>query len=99
MGPCRMATMRVYLASLGAGLLVGVVYSLLNVRSPAPPAVALLGLLGILIGEQIIPVAKHMLDGSHLGTALRQSRCSRHVFGLLPGRHDQEVPLNIDSKW
>ena len=44
--------MRVYLLSLGAGLLVGVVYSLLNVRSPAPPVVALVGLFGILIGEQ-----------------------------------------------
>jgi XapX domain-containing protein len=52
-----MADMRVYLLSLGAGLLVGIVYSLLNVRSPAPPMVALVGLFGILIGEQI---AKHM---------------------------------------
>ena len=49
--------MRVYLLSLGAGLLVGIIYSLLNVRSPAPPVVALAGLFGILIGEQI---AKHM---------------------------------------
>ena len=31
--------MKVYLLSLGAGLLVGVIYSLLNVRSPAPPVV------------------------------------------------------------
>ena len=29
--------MRVYLFSLGAGLLVGIIYSLLNVRSLAPP--------------------------------------------------------------
>ena len=56
-----MADMRVYLLSLGAGLLVGIVYSLLNVRSPAPPMVALVGLFGILIGEQI---AKHMLTFS-----------------------------------
>ena len=45
--------MRVYLLSLGAGLLVGIIYSLLNVRSPAPPVVALVGLFGILIGGQI----------------------------------------------
>jgi XapX domain-containing protein len=64
-----MANMRVYVLSLGAGLLVGVVYSLLNVRSPAPPVVALVGLLGILLGEQIIPLAKHMLQGSHLAAA------------------------------
>ena len=30
--------MKLYALSLGAGLLVGVVYSLLNVRSPAPPS-------------------------------------------------------------
>ncbi|PYM53063.1 MAG: XapX domain-containing protein, partial [Candidatus Rokuibacteriota bacterium] len=48
--------MKIYLLSLGAGLLVGVIYSLVNVRSPAPPVVALVGLLGILLGEQIIPV-------------------------------------------
>ena len=29
--------MKIYLISLGAGLLVGVIYSLINVRSPAPP--------------------------------------------------------------
>ena len=36
-----------------AGVLIGMVYALLNVRSPAPPAIALTGLLGILIGEQL----------------------------------------------
>jgi XapX domain-containing protein len=84
-----MATMRVYLLSLGAGLLVGVVYGLLNVRSPAPPVVALLGLFGILIGEQIIPVDKHMLEGSHLAAAWRQSHGTPHIFGPLPGRHER----------
>jgi XapX domain-containing protein len=89
--------MRVYLLSLGAGLLVGVVYSLLNVRSPAPPVVALVGLFGILIGEQIIPVAKHMLDGSHLAAAWRQSHGARHIFGFLPGRHDGTAQPTIVS--
>jgi len=78
--------MRAYLISLGAGLLVGVVYSLLNVRSPAPPVVALVGLLGILLGEQIIPVAKDLLAGSSIVSAWRQSQCTPHVFGRLPGR-------------
>ena len=89
--------MRVYLLSLGAGLLVGVVYSLLNVRSPAPPLVALVGLLGILMGEQIIPVAKQMLDGSHLAAAWRQSYGTPHIFGLLPGRHERATQPNTDS--
>ena len=78
--------MKIYLLSLGAGLLVGVVYSLLNVRSPAPPLVALVGLLGILAGEQIIPLGKQLLDGSALRTAWQQERCGEHLFGALPGR-------------
>ena len=90
--------MRAYLLSLGAGLLVGIVYALLNVRSPAPPVVALVGLLGILIGEQLIPVARHMLAGSHLAAAWRQSQCTPHIFGLLPGRHEGATLAEIDSK-
>ncbi|MGO8126763.1 DUF1427 family protein, partial [Rhizobium ruizarguesonis] len=50
--------MKLYLLSLGAGLMVGVIYSLINVRSPAPPVVALIGMLGILVGEQLVPLAK-----------------------------------------
>ena len=42
--------MKLYVLSLAAGLLVGIVYSLIQVRSPAPPLVALVGLLGILVG-------------------------------------------------
>jgi XapX domain-containing protein len=77
--------MKVYLVALGAGLLVGVVYSLLNVRSPAPPVVALIGLLGILLGEQIIPVGRQMVAGSSISTAWQRVRCGQHVFGELPG--------------
>ena len=40
-----------YLLSLGAGLAVGVAYGLIGVKSPAPPIIALVGLLGILAGE------------------------------------------------
>ena len=90
--------MRVYLLSLGAGLLVGIVYSLLNVRSPAPPVVALVGLFGILVGEQIIPVAKNLLGGSNLAAAWRQSQCTPHMFGLLPGRHGRATQPNIDTE-
>ena len=79
--------MTVYLLSLGAGLLVGVVYSLLNVRSPAPPVVALIGLLGILLGEQILPVGRQMIGGTSIRTAWQHMRCGQHVFGAMPGRH------------
>ncbi|MFY8105454.1 MAG: XapX domain-containing protein [Elstera sp.] len=82
--------MKPYLLSLGAGLLIGVIYSLLNVRSPAPPIIALAGLMGILIGEQIIPVAKHLLDGTAFSAALHHSQSKDHVFGALPGRDPQK---------
>ena len=90
--------MRVYLLSLGAGLLVGILYSMLNVRSPAPPVVALVGLLGILVGEQIIPVAREMVKGSHVAAAWRDSHAIPHLFGLLPGRHAAAMQAGIDSE-
>ncbi|MBP2197754.1 DUF1427 family protein [Pantoea cypripedii] len=46
------------LISLGAGVLVGLFYALLRVRSPAPPAIALIGLLGMIIGGQLIHLVK-----------------------------------------
>ncbi|KTF68348.1 hypothetical protein ATB93_14490 [Sphingomonas sp. WG] len=52
--------MKAYLLSLSAGLLIGFIYSLIGVRSPAPPIVALIGLAGILAGEQILPLAKRL---------------------------------------
>lgn len=44
-----------YLIALLIGLFVGALYALLGVRSPAPPTVALVGLLGMLIGENLLP--------------------------------------------
>jgi XapX domain-containing protein len=44
--------MKTLLISFVAGLLVGVVYGVIRVKSPAPPIVALLGLLGMVLGEQ-----------------------------------------------
>lgn len=78
--------MKIYLLSLGAGLLVGVIYSCLGVRSPAPPLVALIGLLGILVGEQIVPIGRQMLVGSGFQSAWTQAHCGSHIFGMLPGR-------------
>lgn len=53
--------MEPYLVSLGAGVLIGVIYSVLKVRSPAPPLIALIGLLGMLIGALAIPTLKQLL--------------------------------------
>lgn len=78
--------MKLYLLSLGAGTLVGIIYSLLQVRSPAPPLVALVGLLGILIGEQVIPLSKQVFTGTTLSSAWHRAQCTDHIFGLLPGQ-------------
>ncbi|WP_428392055.1 DUF1427 family protein [Lichenicoccus sp.] len=43
-----------FLISLAIGLVVGAFYGLLRVRSPAPPLVALVGLLGMVVGEQSV---------------------------------------------
>lgn len=45
--------MKATLISFAVGLMVGVVYALLRVRSPAPPLIALAGLLGMVWGEQV----------------------------------------------
>jgi XapX domain-containing protein len=92
--------MRMYLVSLGAGLLVGVMYSVLGVRSPAPPLVALIGLLGILVGEQLLPVGQRLLAGCDLSSAWQQSACTAHIFGNLPGRRAPAVddPLSAAAK-
>ena len=55
--------MKLYVISLAVGLLVGIIYAVLQVRSPAPPAIALIGLLGMLIGEQIVPSVKRLMAG------------------------------------
>ena len=78
--------MKLYVISLAAGLLVGVIYGLLQVRSPAPPLVALIGLLGILVGEQIVPVGKQLLNGTAFVAACDKEKAVSHVFGQLPGR-------------
>ena len=73
--------MKIYLFSLAAGLLVGIIYGLLNVRSPAPPVIALLGLLGILVGEQVTAAAKRYVAGKPVTTAWLKTDCAQHILG------------------
>jgi XapX domain-containing protein len=76
--------MKPYLLSLAAGILVGVIYSIVHVRSPAPPVVALVGLLGILIGEQIPPLVKQVIGKTDTTSAWVGQQVKPHVFGELP---------------
>lgn len=51
-----------WLLSLLVGIGVGVIYGLLNVRSPAPPLIALLGLLGMLCGEYGVTLVRRNFE-------------------------------------
>jgi len=50
--------MTAYAFIFGIGVLVDLFYAVLNVRSPAPPIIAPVALLGIVIGEQLVPFAR-----------------------------------------
>eukprot|EP01035_Chromulina_nebulosa_P040349 gene40349-54571_t len=88
--------MRAHLISLGAGLLVGVIYSLINVRSPAPPVVALVGLLGILVGEQLPPLVRSLWQKEPvIHSWLDQVK--PHMFGHLPGGQRSDARVAADK--
>lgn len=76
--------MKIYVISLAAGVLVGVIYGLLNVRSPAPPVIALIGLAGILLGEQLVPIAKKLIAREPISVAWVDQHLRTHSFGKLP---------------
>ena len=44
--------MKASLISFAVGVGIGIIYGLIRVKSPAPPIIALLGLLGMVFGEQ-----------------------------------------------
>jgi XapX domain-containing protein len=87
--------MKMYIIAIAVGLLVGIIYGVLNVRSPAPPIVALVGLLGILVGEQIPPLVKKMISEQSVSLSVIKETCANHMFGALPERHDE---TNKDDK-
>jgi XapX domain-containing protein len=78
--------MKPYLVSAAVGLLVGVIYALFNVRSPAPPVIALVGLLGILLGEQLPPLVKKLMLPEASSQSWLQHQVRPHMFGELPRR-------------
>lgn len=90
--------MKIYLISLAAGVLVGVIYGLLQVRSPAPPLVALVGLLGILVGEQLPPLLKDVWHRQATATAWLREQVKPHMCGQLPGAKRADTPTSSESQ-
>mgnify|MGYP001614165179 CR=1 FL=1 len=76
--------MKPYVLALALGLLVGVIYGLFQVRSPAPPVIALVGLLGILAGEQIPPLLRQWFQPEARAASWLHEQVKPHVFGELP---------------
>lgn len=89
--------MKPYLASLAIGLLVGVIYALFDVRSPAPPVIALVGLLGILMGEQIPPLVRQAFQAQK-ATSWMQDQVQPHMFGRLPECKEEVRAARLGSK-
>ncbi len=91
--------MKPYLLSAAAGLLIGVIYALINVRSPAPPVIALVGLLGILVGEQLPPLVRHLWDKpAEQRVSWVQQQVKPHMFGQLPQcKQDPSNPSQQES--
>lgn len=74
-----------YLISLGVGFSVGLFYWCVKVQSPAPPLIALAGLLGMVLGEHAIPVVKTAIFAtqSDAGTEL-SAKSSATALGRRP---------------
>jgi XapX domain-containing protein len=72
--------MKAMVISFAVGLMVGIMYALLRVKSPAPPLVALAGLLGMVWGEQLIErvLARKQAD-THISST--QNPASRLLRG------------------
>lgn len=90
--------MKPYIISLAVGLLAGVIYGLLDVASPAPPVIALVGLLGILVGEQVLPVIKHLWSREPSAVSWLQ-QVKPHMFGHLPigGKPSDASPISSEK--
>ncbi|HTI16887.1 MAG TPA: DUF1427 family protein [Trinickia sp.] len=53
--------MKSYLVAIVVGLAVGMIYGAVNVKSPAPSIIAIVGLLGMLAGEHAITFARNLV--------------------------------------
>jgi XapX domain-containing protein len=73
-----------YVISLIAGILAGIIYTLMGIDSPAPPVVALLGLFGMLVGEQLIPLSKRLISGQPITLAWFRHECVPKISGTPP---------------
>jgi len=78
-----------YAIALLTGILAGIIYSLIEVNSPAPPVIALLGLFGMLVGEQLIPLLKRVIKREPVTLAWFRHECVPKISGTPPPSGDK----------
>ncbi|WP_312239785.1 XapX domain-containing protein [Pantoea sp.] len=76
--------------SLMVGLLAGIIYAAMNLHSPAPPVIALLGLFGMLVGEQLIPLCRRLLNRQPVTMAWFRHECVPKISGTPPPEGDKK---------
>jgi XapX domain-containing protein len=86
--------MKSYFISLAIGIFVGAIYGFIRVRSPAPPLIALIGLLGMLAGEQVPLLIKQVLHHGRPTLTWVEERADKPAIDEQPGAH----PLYVKSK-
>lgn len=79
-----------YVISLGVGVLAGLIYGLIDVNSPAPPVIALLGLFGMLVGEQLVPLAQRLIRREPVTLAWFRHDCVPKISGTAPPEGEKE---------
>jgi XapX domain-containing protein len=91
--------MKILFLSFIVGLGVGALYGLVRVKSPAPPIVALLGLLGMVVGEQFGTwIHTKKLDVSRAASVcLVGERYDRTLYSL-PSLKTRYEPSSIFSE-
>lgn len=80
-----------YVISLITGVLAGLLYGLMHVPSPAPPIIALLGLFGMLVGEQLVPLAKRLINRQPVTLAWFRHECVAKISGT-PLPDEEKTP-------
>jgi XapX domain-containing protein len=48
--------------ALGTGIIIGLIFQSLRIPSPAPPMLGLIGLVGMFLGQRLVPWIKIWLN-------------------------------------
>ncbi len=59
-----MPSLGTFTLALFTGVAVGIVFSLVRLPSPAPPFLGLVGLIGMFLGQRLLPLLAHLFARS-----------------------------------